>query len=103
MYCNQKPENWIEYEMDLDPPTHKKQTQQHHHKKKTQTKQIKKSKNEKENLRKSKKETKKNKLSTALRLFTIKHDAQVWHEISCTYYKVKQCSSAGRLSLNCFD
>lgn len=71
--------------------------------KKKQTKQIKKSKNEKENLRKSKKETKKNKLSTALRLFTIKHDAQVWHEISCTYYKVKQCSSAGRLSLNCFD
>lgn len=57
MYCNQKPENWIEYEMDLDPPTHKKQPQQHHHK--TQTKQIKKSKNEKENLRKSKKETKK--------------------------------------------
>lgn len=102
MYCNQKPENWIEYEMDLDPPTHTKQPQQHHHKK-TQTKQIKKSKNEKENLRKSKKETKKNKLSTALRLFTIKHDAQVWHEISCTYYNVKPCSSAERLSLNCFD
>lgn len=53
--------------------------------------------------KKIEKGNKKNKLSTALRLFTIKHDAQVWHEISCTYYKVKQCSSAGRLSLNCFD
>lgn len=88
--------NWT-----LISPTHKKQPQQHHHKKKTQTKQIKKSNNEKENL--SEKGNKKNKLSTALRLFTIKHDAQIWHEISCTYYKVKQCSSAGRLSLNCFD
>lgn len=58
MYCNQKPENWIEYEMDLDPPliknNHNNTTT-----KKPQTKQIKKSKNEKENLRKSKKETKK--------------------------------------------
>lgn len=101
MYCNQKPENWIEYEMDLDPPliknNHNNTTT-----KKPQTKQIKKSKNEKE-FKKIEKGNKKNKLSTALRLFTIKHDAQVWHEISCTYYKVKQCSSAGRLSLNCFD